>query len=596
MASAWLGRPLRIGVPASTAELDGALGYPQAWQAALQRLASLTPQGPQGDAADPPAWAGEGLEIAIATDHNFVSDWRPTVAAQGLEPWIASFPGIEFTTLESGHFNSYPLDYKIVPVTPAPDTNANGIPDSCERCPADLSGGSGRDRGTIGGQPDYAPPGSNPRMELPSNTINRRDGVSPVPAGPTLRITLTLYTTEGGSWVHINDRFVDGITTIAYDEGFISLTAVPVPEPRSLALLLACLGMLGPFAIDTYLPAFSGIAASLNATPLQMQQTLSAYLLGFAAMNLFHGALSDSVGRRPVVLAGVALFTAASLGCALSESIGALVAFRALQGLSAGAGMVVSRALIRDLYAPADAQRMMSQVSLFFGVAPAVAPLFGGLLFAWLGWHAIFWMLALLGAALWGATARWLPETLPPAQRQPLKVGNLLRGYVQLLRNPRFMALVFASGHATNVTAISALCERQDIPATRIYTLDELPAHPHLKAVGLFQQRPSQGWGTVEQIMNPEYSSNAFYDALETNDSAVKVLGDKVLKQIARELTDTIRRSVTIDWTVKETVRAKLRTLVRRKLRQHGYPPDMTEKAVETVLKQAETLAAGWAT
>jgi len=87
----------------------------------------------------------------------------------------------------------------------------------------------------------------------------------------------------------------------------------------------------------------------------------------------------------------------------------------------------------------------------------------------------------------------------------------------------------------------------------------------------------------------------AFYDALETNDSAVKVLGDKILKQIARELTETIRRSVTIDWTVKETVRAKLRTLVRRKLRQHGYPPDMTEKAVETILKQAETLAAEWA-
>jgi type I restriction enzyme R subunit len=87
----------------------------------------------------------------------------------------------------------------------------------------------------------------------------------------------------------------------------------------------------------------------------------------------------------------------------------------------------------------------------------------------------------------------------------------------------------------------------------------------------------------------------AFYDALEANDSAVAVLGDAVLTQIARELTQTIRTSVTIDWTVKETVRAKLRTLVRRKLRQHGYPPDKTEKAVETVLKQAELLATAWA-
>src|SRR6476619_6543294 len=101
-----------------------------------------------------------------------------------------------------------------------------------------------------------------------------------------------------------------------------------------LAALLACLGMLGPFSIDTYLPAFKGIAESLGATPVQMQQTLSAYLLGFAAMNLFHGALADSFGRRPIVLSGVALFTLASVGCALSQSIGALVLFRAVQGMS----------------------------------------------------------------------------------------------------------------------------------------------------------------------------------------------------------------------------------------------------------------------
>ena len=100
--------------------------------------------------------------------------------------------------------------------------------------------------------------------------------------------------------------------------------------PRwALAILLAVLGMLGPFSIDTYIPAFSAISASLQATPVQMQQTLSAYLLGFAFMNLFHGALSDSFGRRPVILWGVALFTLASLGCALSQSVGQLIFFRA---------------------------------------------------------------------------------------------------------------------------------------------------------------------------------------------------------------------------------------------------------------------------
>jgi DHA1 family bicyclomycin/chloramphenicol resistance-like MFS transporter len=219
------------------------------------------------------------------------------------------------------------------------------------------------------------------------------------------------------------------------------------PGPRwTLALLLACLGMLGPFSIDTYLPAFSGIAATLGATPVQMQQTLSSYLLGFAVMNLFHGALSDSFGRRPVVLAGVALFTLASVGCAMSNSIGALVAFRALQGVSAGAGMVVSRAVIRDMFPPADAQRVMSQVTIYFGIAPAIAPLFGGFLYAHFGWHSIFWLLVLLGLALWTAMWRWLPETLAPAARHPFAAGSLMRGYAGLLKSRRFMALVLASG------------------------------------------------------------------------------------------------------------------------------------------------------
>jgi DHA1 family bicyclomycin/chloramphenicol resistance-like MFS transporter len=219
------------------------------------------------------------------------------------------------------------------------------------------------------------------------------------------------------------------------------------PGPRwTLALLLACLGMLGPFSIDTYLPAFAGIAATLGATPVQMQQTLSSYLLGFAVMNLFHGALSDSVGRKPVVLVGVVLFTLASVGCAMSHSIGALVFFRALQGLSAGAGMVVSRAIIRDMFPPADAQRVMSQVTIYFGIAPAIAPMVGGWLYAHADWHSIFWLLVVLGALLSLAIVRWLPETLAEEARQPFHAGSLLRGYWQMMKSPRFMALVLASG------------------------------------------------------------------------------------------------------------------------------------------------------
>ncbi len=229
--------------------------------------------------------------------------------------------------------------------------------------------------------------------------------------------------------------------------------------PRwALAALLACLASLGPFSIDTYLPAFTGIAQSLGATPVQMQQTLSAYLLGFALMNLFHGALSDSFGRRPVVLVGLAVFTLASAGCALSPSIEVLVACRALQGMSAGAGMVVSRAVIRDLFPPDQAQRVMSQVTLFFGVAPAVAPLVGGLLFVHVGWPAVFWFLTSVGALLWLLMWRRLPESLAPAQRQPFSVRHLMRGYRLLLTDARFFALALASGVPFNGMFLYVLC------------------------------------------------------------------------------------------------------------------------------------------
>ena len=217
--------------------------------------------------------------------------------------------------------------------------------------------------------------------------------------------------------------------------------------PRwTLAVLLAVLGMLGPFSIDTYIPAFTGIGTSLGATPVEMQQTLSAYLFGFAFMNLFHGALADSFGRRPVVLWGVAMFTLASAGCALSQSIEQLVFFRALQGLSTGAGIVVSRAVIRDMYPPAQAQKVMSQVTIYFGVAPALAPIVGGWLFVHLGWHSIFWFLTGVGAVLWVTNFRFLPETLAVEARQPFEVRHLMRGYWQLGSSPRFLLLALASG------------------------------------------------------------------------------------------------------------------------------------------------------
>lgn len=225
------------------------------------------------------------------------------------------------------------------------------------------------------------------------------------------------------------------------------------PAPRwALAILLAGLGTLGPFSVDTYLPAFSGIAQGLNATPVQLQQTLSAYLFSFGVMCLFHGALSDALGRRPMVLGGLACFILATVGCALADSIGHLIFFRALQGLSTGACIVVARAIPRDMFPHADAQQVMSMVTLYFGVAAAFAPLIGGWLFVWLGWRSIFWFLAGVGVLLWLANWRLLPETLHPSQRQSFQPRNLLRGYWQLGRDPRFLLMGVAVGVPINGT------------------------------------------------------------------------------------------------------------------------------------------------
>lgn len=224
-----------------------------------------------------------------------------------------------------------------------------------------------------------------------------------------------------------------------------------------LAALLATLASLGPFAIDTYLPAFEGIAGNLATTPVHLQQTLSAYLLGFSVMMLFHGALADSFGRRPVILTGVAVFAAASVVCALAPNVGVLIGARVVQGMSCGAGIVVSRAIVRDLFEAVRAQKLMSQMTLFFGVAPAIAPIIGGWLFAWLGWRSIFWFLAAVAVAILALAARTLPETLPHARRQPFTPLALARGYLQVVSDRRFLLLTVSAGVPFNAMFVFIL-------------------------------------------------------------------------------------------------------------------------------------------
>ena len=210
--------------------------------------------------------------------------------------------------------------------------------------------------------------------------------------------------------------------------------------------LLACLGMLGPFSIDTYLPAFTGIAQAIGASPVEMQQTLSAYLFGFALMNLFHGALSDSFGRRRSCSTAWSPSRSPRSAARSSQHIGELVFFRALQGMSAGAGIVVSRAVIRDMFPPADAQRVMSQVTIYFGVAPAVAPMVGGFLFIHAGWQSIFWLLTGVGVLLFVAQ---LEAAARNAARDPQAAVQHPQPAARLLEpgsDPRFLMLALASG------------------------------------------------------------------------------------------------------------------------------------------------------
>jgi DHA1 family bicyclomycin/chloramphenicol resistance-like MFS transporter len=206
-------------------------------------------------------------------------------------------------------------------------------------------------------------------------------------------------------------------------------SATPGPRRWSLAALIASLSMLGPFSIDAYLPAFGAIRHEFDASPIAVQQTLSVYLLAYAAMMLWHGALSDALGRRVIVLANLGVFAFATLGCAIAGNIQSLWLFRLLQGLCAGAPLVVGRAIIRDRFHGPEAQRLMSQVTLIFGVAPAVAPVVGGLLLNVLGWRWIFWLLLGLTLALLAWCWRALPETLPVAMRQPLHPRALWRNY-----------------------------------------------------------------------------------------------------------------------------------------------------------------------
>ncbi|MBN9475071.1 multidrug effflux MFS transporter [Magnetospirillum sp. 64-120] len=215
-------------------------------------------------------------------------------------------------------------------------------------------------------------------------------------------------------------------------------------EKSRLTLLLGSYTMLGPFSISTYMPFFPALMVSLGATQAQLQQTLSIYMAAFGFMMLLHGPLSDAFGRRTVVLVGLSVYLAASIAGALSTSLALLMLFRTLQGLSVGAGSVVGRAVIRDRLEGAEAQRLLSQVTMIFGLAPAIAPVFGGWLQKWFSWPSVFIFLALFSFVQLVASFAYLPETLPPDKRTSMRPAELVRSYKSVLGSKPFWLLSLA--------------------------------------------------------------------------------------------------------------------------------------------------------
>ncbi|MFD9128740.1 Bcr/CflA family multidrug efflux MFS transporter [Kitasatospora sp. NPDC059571] len=217
-----------------------------------------------------------------------------------------------------------------------------------------------------------------------------------------------------------------------------------------LILVLGALSAFGPLSLDMYLPAFPSIAADLGVRAADVQLTLTACLLGLALGQLVVGPISDSRGRRTPLLIGLGCYAAVSLACAFAPSAGVLTGLRFAQGLAGAAGIVISRAVVRDLYDGVEAARFFSLLMLVNGLAPILAPVLGSELLRFADWRAVFAVLTVIGAALLAAAALALPESLPPARRSAGGLARSVRSFGGLLRDRRFM------GHALSAGAVFA--------------------------------------------------------------------------------------------------------------------------------------------
>ncbi len=212
------------------------------------------------------------------------------------------------------------------------------------------------------------------------------------------------------------------------------------PGTFALTALLAGLSAVGPLTTDMYLPSLPDIARHLDASTAQVQLTISAYLIGFAVGQIVYGPISDRHGRKPVLLGAIAIYCAASLACALSPSIEMLIVARFAQALGGCGGIVLARAMVRDIYSGARAGRELSVIGAVMALAPVLAPVGGGALQTGFGWHSVFFVLA--GAGVAGASVVWLllPETLAQRAAEPVSISSMAKSYNIVARNPAYLA------------------------------------------------------------------------------------------------------------------------------------------------------------
>jgi DHA1 family bicyclomycin/chloramphenicol resistance-like MFS transporter len=224
---------------------------------------------------------------------------------------------------------------------------------------------------------------------------------------------------------------------------------MPTVPNNKLIIILGLLAALGPLCVDMYIPGMLDVQGDLGATAADVQLTLSAFLIGYALGQLFYGPVSDRFGRKRVLLAGIFLFTVASMAAALAQNIESLILFRFLHALGGGAGMVLARAIIRDIYPAREVARLMSFLAIITMAGPMVSPIAGGYLVVWAGWQSILWLLTVLGGISFLVVAFAVPESHPHENRLKLSIVTTFTAYRQVVSDRQSFAYIACTGFSS---------------------------------------------------------------------------------------------------------------------------------------------------